>query len=155
MEMCGSNFTYADESLTERLVNSRNCTHWSVTLKTAWFIRPASHCYLQWLFRYSFRNFMCNPFICSVHWSTAVQKVHSEPMYEGVSKSFRTESITKYTFTVGITRWEATQRFMAANLTRLTHKIAIRLHLVAESCAICSSHSRQPVRKLLDTPSYY
>jgi hypothetical protein len=31
-------------------------------------------------------------------------------MYEGVSKSFRTESITKYTLTFGIARWEATQR---------------------------------------------
>jgi hypothetical protein len=43
---------------------------------------------------------------------------------------------------------------MAANLTILTHKIAIQLHLVAESCTICSSRSRRPVRKLLDTPSY-
>jgi hypothetical protein len=43
---------------------------------------------------------------------------------------------------------------MAAKLTRLTHKIAIQLHLVAESCNICSSRSRRPVRKLLDTPSY-
>jgi hypothetical protein len=43
---------------------------------------------------------------------------------------------------------------MAANLTRLTHKIAIQLHLVAESCStICSSSSRRPFRKLLDTPS--
>jgi hypothetical protein len=42
---------------------------------------------------------------------------------------------------------------MAAKLTRLTHKIAIQLHLVAESWTICSSRSRQPVRKLLDTPS--
>jgi hypothetical protein len=41
---------------------------------------------------------------------------------------------------------------MAANPTRLTHKIAIQLHLVAESCTICSSRSRRPVRKLLDTP---
>jgi hypothetical protein len=40
---------------------------------------------------------------------------------------------------------------MAAKLTRLTHKIAIQLHLVAESCITCSSHSRRPVRKLLDT----
>jgi hypothetical protein len=39
---------------------------------------------------------------------------------------------------------------MAAKLTRLTHKIAIQLHLVTESCTI----SRRPVRKLLDTPSY-
>jgi hypothetical protein len=43
---------------------------------------------------------------------------------------------------------------MAAELTRLTHKIAIQLHLVPEICNICSSRSRRPVRKLLDTPSY-
>jgi hypothetical protein len=43
---------------------------------------------------------------------------------------------------------------MAAKLTRLTHKIAIQLHLVANSCTICSSRSRQPVRKILVTPSY-
>jgi hypothetical protein len=36
------------------------------------------------------------------------------------------------------TRCEATQRVMAAKLTRLTHKIAIQLHLVAQSCTICS-----------------
>jgi hypothetical protein len=47
-----------------------------------------------------------------------------------------------------------TQRVMAAKLTRLTHKIAIQLHLVPESCTICSSRSRRLVRKLLDTPSY-
>jgi hypothetical protein len=43
---------------------------------------------------------------------------------------------------------------MAAKLTRLTHKIAIQLHLAAESCTICSCRSRRPVRKLLDTTSY-
>jgi len=42
---------------------------------------------------------------------------------------------------------------MAAKLIRLTHKIVIQLHLVTESCTICSSHSRQPVWKLPDTPS--
>jgi hypothetical protein len=42
--------------------------------------------------------------------------------YEGVSRSFRTESITKYTLTTINTLWEATQRVMAAKLTRLTHK---------------------------------
>jgi len=42
---------------------------------------------------------------------------------------------------------------MAVNLSRVTHKVAIQLHLVAESCTICSSHTRWPVRKLLDTPS--
>jgi hypothetical protein len=41
---------------------------------------------------------------------------------------------------------------MAAKLTRLTHKIAIQLHLVAESCTICSSRCRRPVRKLLIYP---
>jgi len=43
---------------------------------------------------------------------------------------------------------------MTAKLTSLTHKIAIQLHLVAESCTICYSRSRRPVRKLLGTPSY-
>jgi hypothetical protein len=56
--------------------------------------------------------------------------------------------------TFGITRSETTQTVMATKLTRTTHKIAIQLHLVAESCTICSSRSRHPVRKLLDTPSY-
>jgi hypothetical protein len=51
-------------------------------------------------------------------------------------------------------RWEATQRVMEAKLTRLTHKIAIQLHLVAETCTICSSRSRRPVSKLFDTLSY-
>jgi len=70
-----------------------------------------------------------------------------------VSSSFQNESISKTTI-INI-RLEATQRVVAAKLTRLTHKIAIiQLHLVAESCTICSTHSRQPVRKLLDTPSY-
>jgi hypothetical protein len=41
-----------------------------------------------------------------------------------------------------------------AKLTRLTHKIAIQLHLVAESCTIFSSCSRRLVRKILVTPSY-
>jgi hypothetical protein len=49
---------------------------------------------------------------------------------------------------------EATHRVMAAKLTRLIHKIAIQLHLVAESCTICNSRSRQPVQKLLDRPLY-
>jgi len=42
---------------------------------------------------------------------------------------------------------------MAAKFTRLTHKIAMQLHLVAESCTICSTRSSRPVRKLLDTLS--
>jgi len=43
---------------------------------------------------------------------------------------------------------------MAAKLARLTHKIAVKLHLVAESYTICSYRSRRPVRKLLYTLSY-
>jgi len=43
---------------------------------------------------------------------------------------------------------------MAAKFSRLSHKIAIQLRLAAESCIICSSRSRRPVRKLLITPSY-
>jgi len=43
---------------------------------------------------------------------------------------------------------------MAVKLTKLTHKIAIQLHVVAESYNIYSSPSRPPARKLLDTPSY-
>jgi len=31
----------------------------------------------------------------------------------------------------------------------------LQLHLVAENCTICSSPSRWPVRKILDTPSYF
>jgi hypothetical protein len=49
-------------------------------------------------------------------------------MYDGVSRSFRTESITEYTLTFGIARCCPLQRVMAAKLTRLTHKIAIQLH---------------------------
>jgi hypothetical protein len=43
---------------------------------------------------------------------------------------------------------------MAAELTRLTHKIAIQLRLMAESCTVCSSRSRRPVRTLLYTHMY-
>jgi hypothetical protein len=74
--------------------------------------------------------------------------------YEGVSKSFRNESMKKYTLTTINTRRGATQRDMAAKLTRLTHKIAIQLYLVAERRPICSSRPRLPVRKLLDTLLY-
>jgi len=43
---------------------------------------------------------------------------------------------------------------VAEKFTKLCHKTVIKLHLVAESCTICSSRSRRPVRKLLNTPSY-
>jgi hypothetical protein len=73
----------------------------------------------------------------------------------GCIQKFPDWVIKKHTFTFGITRWEATQRVMASEFTRLIHKIAIELHLVAESCTICSSRSRRPIRKHVDTPSYY
>jgi len=41
---------------------------------------------------------------------------------------------------------------MAAKLTRLTHKIALQLYLVPETCTVYSSHSRLRGRKLLDHP---
>jgi hypothetical protein len=65
-------------------------------------------------------------------------EIFQNETYEVVSKSFRSESITKYTLTTINTRWEATQRVTAVKLTRLTHKIGIQMHLVAKSCTICS-----------------
>jgi len=44
---------------------------------------------------------------------------------------------------------------MAAKVTRLTHKIAIQPHPVTDNCTICSSRSRQPVRKIMDTISFF
>jgi len=72
----------------------------------------------------------------------------------GCIQKFLDRVVKKYTLTFGVTRWEATQRVMVAKITTLTHSIAIQLHLVAESCIICSSRSRRPVRKYLVTPSY-
>jgi hypothetical protein len=43
---------------------------------------------------------------------------------------------------------------MAAKLTRLTHKIAIQLQIVAKNYTVPSSRFRWPVPELLDTPSY-
>jgi hypothetical protein len=93
---------------------------------------------------------------CRLLWSTVMDMklTTCRHVYEGVFKRFRIELITKYTLTTINTRWEATQSVMAAKLIRLTHKIAIQLHPGAESCTICRSRSRPPVRKLLDIPSY-
>jgi hypothetical protein len=44
---------------------------------------------------------------------------------------------------------------MVVRLTRLTHKMAIELYLMAESSTSCSSRSRRPVRKLLNTSWYF
>jgi hypothetical protein len=95
--------------------------------------------------------------VARLHLNCAIksfQELHDHTIYEDVSKSFRTESIKKYTLTTTNTRSEATQRVMAAKLTKLTHKISMQLHLVSESCNTGSSRSRWPVRKLLDTPAY-
>jgi hypothetical protein len=76
------------------------------------------------------------------------------PTYEGISKSFRTESITKHTLTtIKLVQKQHKGLWLQNSLDRLK-KIAIQLHLVAESCTICSFRSRRPVRKLLDTPSH-
>jgi hypothetical protein len=50
-----------------------------------------------------------------------------------ISRSFRSESIKKYMLTTTNIHWEATQRVMAAEFSRLNNKIAIQLHLVAEN----------------------
>jgi hypothetical protein len=55
--------------------------------------------------------------------SQYVDSHHHWYRYEGESKSFRNESITKYTLITINTRWEATQRVMVANLIRPTHKL--------------------------------
>jgi hypothetical protein len=52
----------------------------------------------------------------------------------------------KYMLTKINTHWETTQWVMTAKLCRLAHKVAVQLHLMAESCTICSSCSRQPFR---------
>jgi hypothetical protein len=72
----------------------------------------------------------------------------------GCIQKFPDWVVTKYTLRTINTHWEVTQRVMTTKLTRLTHKIAIQLHLVAKSCIIHSSRSRRSVRNLLDTPSY-
>jgi len=41
----------------------------------------------------------------------------------------------------------------SGELTRLNHKVAKQLHLLAESCTTCSTRSRRPVRKFLNTLS--
>jgi hypothetical protein len=64
----------------------------------------------------------------------------------GCIQKFPDWVITKYTHTTINTRWEATQRIMAAKLITLTHKLAIQLHLVSENCTICSSRSSRSVR---------
>jgi hypothetical protein len=69
-------------------------------------------------------------------------------LYLYVGGSFRTESITKHASNTHSLRSNTT------GYGDKTHQIAIQLHLVAESCTVCSSRSRWPVRKLLDAPSY-
>jgi hypothetical protein len=138
------------------------CMHWSACLRERNAQLPVrllvspSHCYSR-IFMFAIRTIptIFTPVVRAqspaTQWASGVR---IPVIYACVSKSFRTESITKYTLTFGITRWEAIQRVMAAKLTKLTHKIAIQLHLVAESCTICSSRSRRPVRKLLDIPEH-
>jgi hypothetical protein len=78
--------------------------------------------------------------------------LYTADTYKGVSKSFWIESIMKSSTTTNT--WEATQRVKVAKLTRLTHKIAIQLHIAAESSTICSYCSSWPVRESFDILSY-
>jgi hypothetical protein len=48
-----------------------------------------------------------------------------------------------------------TEDYGGKKFTRLTHEIAIQLHLVAEGYTVCSFRSRRSARKLLVTPSYF
>jgi hypothetical protein len=70
----------------------------------------------KWLIfeTFSHKNYVCtschsNPTHCDLDFP-----VTANSFYEGVTKSFRTESITKYMLTKINTRWEASQRVMAA-----------------------------------------
>jgi hypothetical protein len=101
--------------------------------------------------RGAYPNILITQFQKKFHQIRDERAHHTSNVYEDVSKSYRTESITKQT-TIN-TRWEATQMVLVAKLNRLTHKIAIQLHLVADKCTIRISRSRWPVQKLLDTPS--
>jgi hypothetical protein len=109
-------------------------------------VQPVAQCYTDWVITNGISE-------TSERCWTNLVWIRSGRVYEYVSKSFWTDPVTKFMLTFGITHWEATQRVMATRLTRLTHKIAIQLHLVAERCTIRSSRSRRPVRKVLDTPS--
>jgi hypothetical protein len=77
--------------------------------------------------------------------------VHSSYLYQaiwyvrGCIQKFPDWVIKKYMLTFGITRWQATQKFMATKVTILNHKIAIQLRRVAESCTICCSRFRRSV----------
>jgi len=50
--------------------------------------------------------------------------------------------------------WYYSLRSNRKGYGRLTDKMAAQLHLVAESCTICRSRSRRPIRKLSDTSFY-
>jgi hypothetical protein len=99
----------------------------------------------KWLHSYLFTSMKRN--------RNMPQLIGQGPTLRGCIQKFP-DWVDNETTTIINTRWEASQRVMTAKLARLTHKIAIQLHLVAESCIICSSHARRPVRKLLDTSSY-
>jgi hypothetical protein len=85
---------------------------------------------------------------------TSYRSVYTVMSVWGCTQKFLGWVIMKYMPTFGITHCCPLQRVTVAKLTRLTEKVAIQLHLVAESCTICSSCSKWPVQKLLDTHSY-
>jgi hypothetical protein len=101
--------------------------------------------------RYSFQTFYQYPstvpitmLISVFHNSSVLLRVCIQKFPDWVDNEIK--------ITTTSTGWEARKMVTAAKLTRLTYKIAIQLQLVAENCTICSSRSRRPVLKLLDTP---
>jgi hypothetical protein len=111
-------------------------------------VQPVAQRYTDWN-RTPFSTSILSINLMTLMWLIKLLLSMIRAIYEGVSKSFRTESITKYTLTTINNCWEAKQRIMAAKHSRLTHKIALQLHLMAECSAIYSFRSRRPVRKLL------
>jgi hypothetical protein len=122
--------------------------HWLLVLRISVNSLNVPHIFIT----IGFRTFVCYTF------SIRIESENIFLSYETLSIRVR-GCIQKFpdwvdNETTTNTRWEATRSVMATKLTTLTHKIAIQLHLVAESCTISSSRSKRPVRKLLDTPSY-
>jgi hypothetical protein len=74
------------------------------------------------------------PYRCFPKFLTADRHPRVYPKVSGLNQY----DINNATINTGC---EATQRVMEVKLARLTHKTAIQLRLVTESCTICSSHS--------------
>jgi hypothetical protein len=82
----------------------------------------------------------CAAYIILMSWLTACVRGYIQEFPDWVDNEV---TLTKIN-----TRWEAVQRVMAAKLTRLNHNCDTAV-------SSSSSRSRRPVRKLLDTLSYF